>query len=68
MEISEVITLELASEVKNLSQTKWNKLMFLIDGVGYCDSGETFTGFEYIKLPYGPVPHDYREKNKKYDL
>ena len=62
MKIYEAITFELSSKIENLSQTKWNKLIFLIDGVGVCSFDQAFTGFEYIKIPYGPVPKDYREK------
>ena len=62
METYEALTFKLASKIENLSQTKWNKLMFLLDGVGVCNTDDTFTGFEYIRLPYGPVPCDYREK------
>lgn len=56
----EAISYKMAKTVTDLSQTKWNKLMFLLDGVSYCRQDQSFTGFTYIKLPYGPVPNNYR--------
>ena len=58
--IHELITMKLADSISDLSQTKWNKLMFFIDATGACLNNKTYTGFNYIKLPYGPVPQDYR--------
>lgn len=63
--LNEAITLYLALKISNLSQTKWNKLMFFIDGVGVCQNGFTFSGYNYIKLPFGPVPDNYRDEIRK---
>lgn len=57
----ESITAHLASQVLDLSQTKWNKLMFYIDGAHFCQTKTSLTGIDYIKLPYGPVPNNYRQ-------
>lgn len=62
--IGEAITFQLASHIRFLSQTKWNKLMFLLDAVGFCKTDRTFSGYRYIKLLYGPVPDNYRSKIK----
>lgn len=61
LEIHDIITIYLSRNIKNLSQTKWNKLMFFIDGAGVCKTGNLFTTFKYIKLPYGPVPDNYKQ-------
>ncbi len=60
MELYEALTYEMGKRVADLSQTKWNKLIFFIDAFGFCLNGSTFTKFDYIKMPYGPVPKDYR--------
>lgn len=62
MKIEELITVYLSNKINDLSQTKWNKLMFFIDGVyqSIDEKSECVTKFDYIKLPYGPVPHNYR--------
>jgi hypothetical protein len=64
MKIHEIITLHLIqSEVPALSQTKWNKLMFFIDGfsTAWEKIGASLTELTYVKLPYGPVPDGYSE-------
>ncbi|MES0489181.1 MAG: Panacea domain-containing protein [Leptospirales bacterium] len=68
IDIHEAITLYLLNkDVRYLSQTKWNKLMFLIDGAYVCLNDKQLTTFEYIKLPYGPVPDNYSKIiNKMY--
>ena len=62
MDAIKKITAYLASsdDVLNLSQTKWNKLLFFIDSVKFCKDKQTFTGMKYLKFPYGPVPENYR--------
>lgn len=60
MEKHEAITLLLLKTIKDLSQTKWNKLLFFIDGASSCFN-DKITGLNYIKLPYGPVPQNYSE-------
>lgn len=61
MEIHEALTILLSKNTTNLSQTKWNKLMFFIDGAYYTQFQITATNFKYIKMPFGPVPNDYRD-------
>ncbi len=60
--VIEAVTFRLATEISDLSQTKWNKLMFFIDGVSFCRRGLCYTDLQYIKLPYGPVPNNYEDK------
>ncbi|PKA22713.1 Panacea domain-containing protein [Leptospira levettii] len=60
MENHELITLKLAYSIDDLSQTKWNKLMFFIDSAAICLNDQQLTNFTYIKMPYGPVPENYR--------
>lgn len=60
MNINETITVYLVDKIEDISQTKWNKLLFFIDGAGVCLSDQ-FTAFQYIKLPYGPVPDGYTD-------
>lgn len=60
MENHEAITLKLAKSINDLSQTKWNKLMFFIDSASICLNDHQLTNFSYIKMPYGPVPENYR--------
>lgn len=57
----EAITQKYARSIPDLSQTKWNKLMFFTDGASFCLRGITFSNFQYIKMPYGPVPNNYRD-------
>lgn len=64
MEKHEAITLYLISKgVPVLSQTKWNKLMFFIDGLAavWSEKNSEITNFKYVKLPFGPVPDGYSE-------
>lgn len=64
MEKHEIITLLLIQrEVPALSQTKWNKLMFFLDGfsMAWEEIQTPLTDFDYIKLPYGPVPDRYSD-------
>ncbi|MDI7206205.1 Panacea domain-containing protein [Leptospira santarosai] len=61
MEKYEAITLFLLEQISDLSQTKWNKLLFFIDGATR-SVGNQVTDLKYIKLPYGPVPFDYSGK------
>lgn len=62
MRIEDAITVFLVDTVEHLSQTKWNKLLFLIDGMGAVQNCGQFTDFNYIKLQYGPVPENYDVK------
>ncbi len=54
------ITVLLATQIENLSQTKWNKLMFFIDGAYYCLHDKFATEMKYVNLIYGPAPDGYR--------
>lgn len=63
MKLYEAITVILTHRVTDLSQTKWNKLLFFFDGAYTSYKNEVFapTGLSYVKLPYGPVPDNYRQ-------
>ena len=58
MKTFEVITICLVDKIKNITQSKWNKLMFFVDGYGASQNNQ-FTNFNYIKMPFGPVPENY---------
>ena len=60
--IAEKVTIYLANNVEKLSQTKWNKIMFFIDGTSQSYRNERVTDYNYLKFPYGPVPEDYNRK------
>ncbi|WP_167882492.1 Panacea domain-containing protein [Leptospira levettii] len=49
----------------DLSKTKWNKYLFLIDSVYFNspngDLKKTLTGLEFIKMPYGPVVKEFNQ-------
>lgn len=63
MNTIQAITVILAHKTSNLSQTKWNKLLFFIDGAVAAleDAEKGATAVGYVKLPYGPVPNGYRD-------
>jgi len=52
--------------ISDLSKTKWNKLLFFVDLAHYTKPESraprrTLTGFDYIKVPYGPVIQDFNK-------
>ncbi|HIS12040.1 MAG TPA: DUF4065 domain-containing protein [Candidatus Onthocola stercoravium] len=42
-----------------ISKTRVLKEMFYSDFLNYKNTGESITGLEYIKYPFGPVPNNY---------
>ncbi|EMO82124.1 MULTISPECIES: Panacea domain-containing protein [Leptospira] len=62
MQKYEAITIFLLEHISDLSQTKWNKLLFFVDGAAQSYLSQQITDLKYIKLPYGPVPFDYSNK------
>jgi len=52
----------LTHKINNLSKTKWLKIVFFIDLCYYncpISDNNLLTGFDYIKMPYGPMIDDY---------
>ncbi|EPG66282.1 Panacea domain-containing protein [Leptospira wolffii] len=62
MKTIESLSFLFSQDVKELSKTKWNKLMFFMDGAfaSLEESNEGITGLDYVKLPYGPVLDGYK--------
>ncbi len=44
-----------------LYKTVLLKILFYIDFSHFKEYGTSITGWEYVKLPYGPVPDDYKD-------
>ncbi|WP_139651906.1 type II TA system antitoxin MqsA family protein [Raoultibacter phocaeensis] len=53
------IVLYLATHVRDLYRTKLNKVLFYLDFASFRDEGKGFTGLQYAKADFGPVPHQY---------
>lgn len=53
------ITYYLAKNVSGLSPTKWNKLLFFLEGAFLCQHDHQISGVQFIKMPYGPVVSNY---------
>lgn len=45
----------------SILKTKLLKEMFYIDFLNYKNTGQSITGLEYVKLPFGPVPDDFEK-------
>lgn len=62
--IADITKVMISHNVGDLSKTKWNKLLFFIDSA-YFNSPQgntkrTMTGYEYIKMPYGPMIDNFQ--------
>ncbi|EKR71319.1 PF13274 family protein [Leptospira noguchii str. 2006001870] len=64
MNVLESLSILYAHDVAELSKTKWNKLLFFMDGAiaSLTDSNLGITDLQYVKLPYGPVLDGYKQK------
>ena len=58
---NKIINLILVLSKNGILKTKLLKEMFYSDFLNYKKTGESITGLEYAKLPYGPVPDDFEK-------
>lgn len=58
---NKIINLILMFAKKGILKTKLLKEMFYADFLNYKYTGESITGLEYAKLPYGPVPDNFEK-------
>jgi putative zinc finger/helix-turn-helix YgiT family protein len=59
--LMEVMQLLLALAGAELYKMALLKLLFYVDFSYYRKSGHSITGWRYARLPYGPVPDDYKQ-------
>jgi putative zinc finger/helix-turn-helix YgiT family protein len=61
LRLLELIQLVLASVDYELHKMAVLKLLFYIDFSYYRKTGHSISGWRYARLPYGPVPNDYKD-------
>ncbi len=55
----ENLILYILLQIKNVSKTKLNKLLFYCDFKYFKENSVSITGIKYVHLPLGPIPDNY---------